>query len=87
MCGRYRLTADQRALAIQFGISFEEFSETRLPLRLPSWNIAPTQNILAIRNRPDSDKSEFDVFKWGLVPSWAKDEKIAYKTINAFAKN
>ena len=24
-----------------------------------------------------------DALKWGLIPSWSKDEKIAYKTINA----
>jgi putative SOS response-associated peptidase YedK len=23
------------------------------------------------------------VLRWGLIPHWAKDEKIAYKTINA----
>lgn len=74
---------DQRAIAIQFGISFEEFSETRLPLRLPSWNIAPSQNVLSVRSQPETGAFQLDAFKWGLVPSWAKDQKIAYKTINA----
>jgi SOS response associated peptidase (SRAP) len=28
-------------------------------------------------------KRELDAFKWGLIPSWAKDMKVAYRTINA----
>jgi hypothetical protein len=69
--------------AIRFAVPFEEFSEIRLPLKIPSWNIAPSQNVLAVRNRSDDGKPKFDALKWGLVPGWSKDEKIAYKTINA----
>jgi putative SOS response-associated peptidase YedK len=32
------------------------------------------------------DKHTLDALPWGLVPHWAKDPKIAYKTINAGAK-
>jgi putative SOS response-associated peptidase YedK len=27
-----------------------------------------------------------DILRWGLIPNWAKDPKIAYKTINARAE-
>ncbi len=30
-------------------------------------------------------KRQLALFKWGLIPSWAKDAKIAYSTINARA--
>ena len=30
-------------------------------------------------------KCQLALFKWGLIPSWAKDAKIAYSTINARA--
>jgi putative SOS response-associated peptidase YedK len=47
------------------------------------WNIAPTQDILAIRYNPESKQRTLDALRWGLIPHWAKDPKIAYKTINA----
>ena len=46
----------------------------------PRYNIAPTQSVLAIRH-----PREAVMLKWGLIPSWAKDAKIAYSTINARA--
>ena len=39
--------------------------------------------MLAIRQKPESKQRTLDVFRWGLIPNWAKDPKIAYKTINA----
>jgi putative SOS response-associated peptidase YedK len=47
------------------------------------YNIAPTQNVLAIRRNPETGERTLDALRWGLIPNWAKDEKIAYKTINA----
>jgi putative SOS response-associated peptidase YedK len=38
------------------------------------------QNALIIKN--DSPK-QFSSARWGLVPHWAKDDKMAYNTINA----
>jgi len=46
----------------------------------PNYNIAPSQNILAI---PDFDKAKASLFHWGLIPSWSKDKDISYKMINA----
>jgi SOS response associated peptidase (SRAP) len=59
---------------------------TPIPLQrdLPiSWNIAPTQDVLAIRFNPETKQRTLDALRWGLNPYWAKDPKIAYKTINA----
>ena len=31
----------------------------------------------------ETKQRTLDALRWGLIPSWAKDEKIAYETINA----
>jgi putative SOS response-associated peptidase YedK len=49
----------------------------------PRYNIAPTQNILAIRVPEPGGRREAARLFWGLVPSWSKDNKSAYGCINA----
>ncbi len=78
MCGRYRRTSSEEEIARQYNIPIPP--ELDLPI---SYNIAPTQNVLAIRFNPESKQRTLDALRWGLIPNWAKDEKIAYKTINA----
>ncbi|MAX20524.1 MAG: hypothetical protein CL709_11940 [Chloroflexi bacterium] len=75
MCGRFTLTADQD--------SFENrFSLTRFDLGwVPSFNIAPTQEVLTVTN--DGSENRPELMRWGLVPSWAKDPKIGNRMINA----
>ncbi|MGG1446421.1 SOS response-associated peptidase [Bacillus subtilis] len=46
--------------------------------------VAPSQNILAIIN--DGSNNRLGKLRWGLIPPWAKDEKIGYKMINARAE-
>ncbi len=46
-----------------------------------SYNVAPTQKVLVARQI--DDKREGVVMRWGLIPSWAKDKKMAQ--INARA--
>jgi putative SOS response-associated peptidase YedK len=78
MCGRYRRTTAEEELAKRYHIPIPR--QTDLPI---SWNIAPSQSVLTIRRNPETSIRTLDELKWGLIPSWAKDEKIAYKTINA----
>jgi putative SOS response-associated peptidase YedK len=78
MCGRYRRTASEEELARQYHISIPP--QLDLPI---SYNIAPTQNVLAIRRNPETGERTLGALRWGLIPNWAKDEQIAYKTINA----
>jgi putative SOS response-associated peptidase YedK len=78
MCGRYRRTTAEEEIAKQYHVAIP--SQLDLPI---SYNIAPSQNILAIREDSQTGDHKFDVFRWGLIPNWSKDEKIAYKTINA----
>jgi putative SOS response-associated peptidase YedK len=52
-----------------------------LPAELTSnRNISPGQFIPVVREVGTRD---VELFKWGLVPSWAKDPAIGYKLINA----
>ena len=49
------------------------------------YNIAPTQTIIAIVRDQDGAPVA-RAMRWGLIPPWAKDAKIAYKMINARAE-
>ena len=49
----------------------------------PRYNIAPSQKMLAVKQSPEHGERELAAFSWGLIPFWAKDQKIRYKTINA----
>jgi putative SOS response-associated peptidase YedK len=44
------------------------------------YNIAPSQPIAVVANNGDN---RIEYFRWGLVPSWAKDESIGNRMINA----
>jgi putative SOS response-associated peptidase YedK len=78
MCGRYRRTTAEEELARRYNIPIP--TQRDLPI---SYNIAPTQDILAIRYHPETAQRSLDILRWGLIPYWAKDPGIAYKTINA----
>lgn len=79
MCGRYRLTARERYLRDHFGLDED-------PAWTPRWNIAPTQLVPIVRQKSASSRRSFDLVRWGLIPSWAKDPSIATKTINAMSE-
>ena len=81
MCGRYTLEASPAVLAKQFSVEIDDAS-----LFKPRYNIAPSQNVAVMRLKPDTSQRELVPLRWGLIPSWAKDPKIAYSTINAKAE-
>ena len=78
MCGRYRRTTSEEELARRYHIPIPP--QRDLPI---SWNIAPTEDVLAIRFNPETKQRSLDALRWGLIPYWAKDPKIMNKTINA----
>lgn len=81
MCGRYTLSkaAHLAEMLREAGFLFDEFSEVRIT---PRFNIAPTQQITVVF---DDSPGRLATAKWGLVPFWAKDEKIGASLINARA--
>jgi putative SOS response-associated peptidase YedK len=77
MCGRLALTSDPFALAGHFGIDpLSDYS--------PSYNVAPSQAIAIVRQ--EAGQRRFTRAWWGLIPSWAKDVKIGFSTLNARAE-
>ncbi len=79
MCGRFALIAPGDSLA-------EQFLLTSVPTLAPRYNIAPTQAVTAVRLSPHSQEQELTLFRWGLIPSWAKDMKFGARMINARAE-
>jgi putative SOS response-associated peptidase YedK len=79
VCGRYRRTTADEELALRYNVPIPV--ERDLPI---SWNIAPTQDVCSRSGfNPETKQRTLYALRWGLIPNWAKDPKIAYKTINA----
>ena len=77
MCGRFTLWLQFGDLVKAFpGLTFPEF----LP---PRYNIAPTQDVAVV---PNDGLEQVQLFRWGLVPFWAKDPSIGNRMINARAE-
>jgi putative SOS response-associated peptidase YedK len=86
VCGRYTSTSTTAQVAAFFAA--EEVKTDELPLR---YNVAPSQQVYAIAERRpkgegDEPRRQLGSFKWGLVPSWAKDPSIGNRMINARAE-
>jgi len=79
MCGRYRLTAKECYLRDHFGLDGEVSWQ-------PRWNIAPRQQVPVVRQDRKEPKRTFALLRWGLIPFWAKDASIGFKTINAMSE-
>ncbi|MZD08926.1 SOS response-associated peptidase [Streptomyces sp. SID5785] len=84
MCGRYASTRAPQDLTGLFAVTDWRPEETLAP----SWNVAPTDPVYAVLERParedgDEVRRELRVLRWGLVPSWSKDPKSGARMINA----
>ena len=86
VCGRFVSSSSPDKIAEFFGASFDSESDAgdvgtggRLE---PSFNVAPTNDVYAVVARAEGHR-ELTTYRWGLVPSWAKDVKIGSKMINA----
>jgi putative SOS response-associated peptidase YedK len=76
MCGRYTLRASPQVLAEEFGL-------VDIPRLRPRFNIAPTQEVAVVA---DERPQALQLFRWGLVPGWAKDLSVGNRMINARAE-
>jgi len=76
MCGRFTLATDLNAVAKAFGVT----PSLQSP---PRYNVAPTQEVVSILR---NGSAHMEWLQWGLIPSWAKDETIGAKMINARAE-
>lgn len=76
MCGRFTLFQPAETLAAVFQLA-------EVPSLEPRYNIAPTQLVPTVLCTP---KRQFQLLRWGLIPSWAKDPAMGARLINARAE-
>ncbi len=79
MCGRFTIVVTIEELIGRYLI---EQPMTGYPT--PRYNVAPMQDVWAIIH--DGRKNRLGELRWGLVPSWAPDDKVGSKMINARAE-
>jgi len=82
MCARFTQMMTWRAVW--------ELYQLKIPLPADElrvrYNVAPTQRVAVVRMDPATGGREAVRLRWGLIPSWSKDEKIGQKLINARAE-
>jgi len=81
MCGRVRLSSDYSEIKIALKFDLE----TAAPNFKPDWNKPPTEPML-VAIRSEDGRRIPKMMRWGLLPHWARDEKLSYSTFNARAE-
>lgn len=76
MCGRFVQIEKPEFYAEHFGADFIRTETLR-----ESYNVAPTSQVYAVAEH--DDERVLSSFRWGLIPSWAKEKKIGARTFNA----
>ena len=79
MCGRFTLTTSRERLVDAFAI------DEAGPELSPRWNVAPGQDVATVGCRADGHR-ELRLRRWGLVPGFARDPRIASRLVNARAE-
>jgi putative SOS response-associated peptidase YedK len=74
MCGRYSFILEDEMIKERFGVT------VRSAIYKARYNCAPTQTLAVISNETPE---ELSLYRWGLIPFWAKDSSIGNKLINA----
>lgn len=75
MCGRYAFFSPAEAVKRVFALE-------ELPALEPRYNVAPTQDVPAVRMGEEGARKAA-MLHWGLVPKWAKERAIGNRMINA----
>jgi putative SOS response-associated peptidase YedK len=88
MCGRYVSVRSNDDLTEEF----DAVDTTNDEWTVPNYNVAPTDPVRVVVNRPLRDAQgtpakqptrQLRVVSWGLVPSWSKDRKTQGRMFNA----
>ena len=89
MCGRYASFREAQDLADAFAVAPPDVAPDA-GLLPPSWNVAPTDAVRIVVERPPKDAPQgadavraLRLARWGLVPGWAKDPSVGSRMINA----
>ena len=87
MCGRFVASRPVEEIVEEFAVD-----EVRLPEELlagPRFNVAPQAEVLGVREVERHEDGALErrlgSYRWGLVPSWAKDPRIGARAFNARA--
>lgn len=83
MCGRYVLATPIDELVDYFEAKLAPGVQDEYQ---PSYNVAPTRTVLGLLDEKVGGRT-LEEFRWGLVPSWAKDLSIGNRMFNARAES
>lgn len=78
MCGRFSLAVETQVIAELFEVPAGTFEWQ------PRYNIAPTQPCPVITSA--DNMRTLSLMRWGLIPHWSKDKKMAFQMVNARAE-
>ncbi len=81
MCGRFTLRTPWPVVIEHFQLDVS--GQRQLALFEPRYNIAPTQEIMAVRADPSSGLHYASKLRWDLVPSWSEQPMAGAPMINA----
>ena len=73
MCGRFFLGTREEDIV-------EHYNVPPPDIFAPRYNIAPTTPVLALSD------NKFELYRWGLIPSWARDLTMGNRMFNARAE-
>jgi putative SOS response-associated peptidase YedK len=74
MCGRFTLRTPPAVLIEHFDLDVR--GDHQLPPFEARYNIAPTQEVLAVRAYPADGCRVASMLRWGLIPSWTAGDKL-----------
>ena len=77
MCGRFTIAEEAGAIGEAFGARVEPLQG----VRLPRYNVAPTDEVPVVIAAPEGRRA--GPMRWGLVPHWAESPKVGARMINA----
>lgn len=52
----------------------------------PSWNVAPSHEVMVVRHNAEANERRLDMLRWGFVPHWTKSLTGVKRPINARAE-
>jgi putative SOS response-associated peptidase YedK len=84
MCGRFVASRPVEDIARLLDVDVVDVPPELVP---PRWNVAPQAPVLAVTEpHHEPGQRRLSVFRWGLVPWWAKDPTIGARAFNAKAE-
>ena len=81
MCGRFSLYALPDDIARIFAVLPSD--SKRVLDAGPRYNVAPTTDVVVVRQSAKSENRELALLRWGLIPHWAKNSGEGPLLINA----